>query len=288
MNHGKRPPGGRTIFPDPVAQSVLPDSLPGQGADNAILANTLALQRFRTARVTLVSKDINLRIKASILGVHAEDYSSDKTIEDADLLANGVQQLPPNFWEKHGKGMESWQQQSRTYYRVRGPLVREWKTNQFVYDPGAERRRSHRAQTRGRLRDFGTDHRLSHRAQQCVGRHGAQSRTESGAESAHGPGNRLRHHVGARRHRQDLADPGLGARADAGSQPLQRNHHDPRHHSLGRGHRLPSRHRGGKNGALDGRLDGQSGGAHAEPTRAAAGDAAPPTICCGTESRSAR
>ena len=66
---------------------MLPDSLPGQGADNAILANTLALQqKFRTARVTLVSKDINLRIKAAILGVHAEDYSSDKTIEDADLL----------------------------------------------------------------------------------------------------------------------------------------------------------------------------------------------------------
>ena len=32
--------------------------------------------------------------------------------------------------------MESWQQQSRTFYRVRGPLVREWQTNQFVYDPG--------------------------------------------------------------------------------------------------------------------------------------------------------
>jgi PhoH-like ATPase len=118
-------------------ESVLPDSLPGHGADNAILANTLALQqKFRNVRVTLVSKDINLRIKAAILGVQAEDYSSDKTIEDADLLASGVQQLPPNFWEKHGKGMESWQQQSRTYYRVRGPLVREWQPNQFIYDPG--------------------------------------------------------------------------------------------------------------------------------------------------------
>jgi PhoH-like ATPase len=138
INHGKRPPGGRLFFQTQLLESVLPDSLPGQGADNAILANTLALQqKFRNARVTLVSKDINLRIKAAILGVHAEDYSSDKTIEDADLLVSGVQQLPQNFWEKHGKGMESWQQQSRTYYRVRGPLVREWKTNQFVYDPDA-------------------------------------------------------------------------------------------------------------------------------------------------------
>ena len=136
-NHGKRPPVGRLFFQTQLLESVLPDSLPGHGADNAILANTLALQQnFPTARITLVSKDINLRIKAAIVGVQAEDYSSDKTIEDADLLVSGVQRLPTNFWEKHGKGMESWQQQSRTFYRVRGPLVREWRANQFVYDPG--------------------------------------------------------------------------------------------------------------------------------------------------------
>ncbi len=135
INHGKPPPGGRVFFQTQQLESVLPQGLPGHGADNAILANTLALQRiFPAARVTLVSKDINLRIKAAIVGVKAEDYSSDKTIEDADLLSSGVQQLPPNFWEKHGKGMESWQQQSRTFYRVRGPLVREWQTHQFVYD----------------------------------------------------------------------------------------------------------------------------------------------------------
>jgi PhoH-like ATPase len=95
INHGKRPPGGRLYFQTQLLQSVLPDSLPGQGADNAILANTLALQqKFKSARVTLVSKDINLRIKAAIVGVQAEDYSSDKTIEDADLLAKGVHLLP--------------------------------------------------------------------------------------------------------------------------------------------------------------------------------------------------
>ena len=137
INHGKRPPAGRLFFQTQLLESVLPDSLPGHGADNAILANTLALQhKFPSARVTLVSKDINLRIKASIVGVQAEDYSSDKTIEDADLLASGVQQLPANFWQKHGRGMESWQHQSHTFYRVRGPLVAEWRANQFVYDAG--------------------------------------------------------------------------------------------------------------------------------------------------------
>ncbi len=135
INRGKPPPGGRLFFQTQLLVSVLPPSLPGHGADNAILADTLALQqKFPAARVTLVSKDINLRIKAAIVGVQAEDYSSDKTIEDADLLPSGVQQLPANFWEKHGKGMESWQQHSRTFYRVRGPLVDEWQTHQFVFD----------------------------------------------------------------------------------------------------------------------------------------------------------
>jgi PhoH-like ATPase len=137
VNHGKRPPAGRLFFQTQLLESSLPEGIPGHGADNVLLGDTLALQKkFPAARVTLVSKDINLRIKAAIVGVHAEDYSSDKTIEDADLLSSGVQQLPPTFWEKHGKGMESWQQQSRTFYRVRGPLVHEWQANQFVYDPG--------------------------------------------------------------------------------------------------------------------------------------------------------
>jgi len=131
---GKPPPGGRLFFQTRKLASVLPDTLPGHGADNEILAQTLALQTsFPAASVTLVSKDINLRIKASIIGVHTEDYYSDKTIEDADLLYTGIQALPPTFWERHGKGMQSWQEQARTYYRVKGPMTRDWHVNQFLY-----------------------------------------------------------------------------------------------------------------------------------------------------------
>ena len=70
-------------------------------------------------------------------------------------------------------------------------------------------------------------------------------------------------------------------RANAGSQSLQRNHHDARDDSAGRGHRLSAGHRRGKDGALDGRADGQPGGADAEPvgrrlgTRRDHGSAAP-------------
>jgi PhoH-like ATPase len=133
-NHGKKPPTGRLYFQTRRLAAGLPDTLPGQGVDNALLGYTLALQmELPDSRVTLVSKDINLRIKAAILGVHAEDYFNDRTIEDAELLFKGVTALPADFWETHGDNVESWQDQARTFYRVRGPLVRDWHPNQFVY-----------------------------------------------------------------------------------------------------------------------------------------------------------
>jgi PhoH-like ATPase len=135
---GKKPPTGRLFFQTRQLAGGLPDTLPGHGADNAILSQTLALQQQQPdARVTLVSKDINLRIKAAIIGIHAEDYSSDRTIEDADLLYTGVEELPANFWDKAGRKLESWHENGgRTFYRVRGKLVANWAPNQFVYQPG--------------------------------------------------------------------------------------------------------------------------------------------------------
>ncbi len=134
VNGGGRHASGRLFFQTKVLSGGLPDTLPGHGADNAILGHTLALQReFDNARVTLVSKDINLRIKAAIIGVHTEDYYSDRTIDDADLLYTGRQELPADFWER-SKSMTSWQEQTRTFYRVQVPLAREWQINQFLYD----------------------------------------------------------------------------------------------------------------------------------------------------------
>jgi PhoH-like ATPase len=134
-NHGKRPSSGRLFFQTQQLASTLPESLPGQGADNAILAQTLALQiAHPESRVTLVSKDINLRIKAAVLGVHAEDYYSDKTLEDRDVLYSGMAALAPDFWEHHGKDVRSWKEADRTFYEVRGPAVRDWQPNQGVYE----------------------------------------------------------------------------------------------------------------------------------------------------------
>ena len=130
---------GRLFFQTRQLTSALPDYLPGHGVDNAILAMTLALQALHhESRVTLVSKDINLRIKAAVVGVHAEDYYSDKTIEDADVLYTGLSALPADFWEKAGKDIKSWKEAERTYYQVTGPIVSELHVNQFVHEAGEQ------------------------------------------------------------------------------------------------------------------------------------------------------
>ena len=132
--HGKKPSSGRLFFQTRELSTALPQTLPG-GADNAILGQTLALQKENPeARVVLVSKDINLRIKAAVLGVHAEDYYSDKTLEDSDVLYSGMAALPANFWESHSKDMRSWKEGDRTFYEVSGPAVSEWQPNELVYE----------------------------------------------------------------------------------------------------------------------------------------------------------
>ncbi|MBU3693275.1 MAG: PhoH family protein [Rhodocyclaceae bacterium] len=113
-----------------------PGLLPGRN-DNQILAVTMHLAERNSARqVILVSKDINMRIKARALRLAAEDYFNDKVLEDSDLLYTGIRELPEDFWDRHGKGMESWQEQGLTYYKVQGPLCKSMIVREFVYIKG--------------------------------------------------------------------------------------------------------------------------------------------------------
>ncbi len=138
-NHGKRPCSGKLYFQTRPASSGGPPTLQVAGNDNAILAQTLALQRESAdTTVILVSKDINLRIKAAVLGVHVEDYYSDKTLEDTDVLFGGMSELPAEFWEHHGKDMRSWKEGERTFYEITGPAVGQWQANQGLYEAGEQ------------------------------------------------------------------------------------------------------------------------------------------------------
>jgi PhoH-like ATPase len=156
--------GGKLFFQTQMMDVSLPMSLPQGKADNQILGVVQALGKLHAPReVVLVSKDINMRVKCRALGLAAEDYQNDKVLEDGDLLYSGAMALPHDFWNRHGKAIESWQQGSHTFYRFSGPLVPSLLINQFVYleAPGEPSLYARVTEIRGKtavlktLKDFG-------------------------------------------------------------------------------------------------------------------------------------
>ena len=133
---GNQDVSGRLFFQTKLTTQALPEGLPEGKGDNLILAVVSELQKTRKGQeVVLVSKDINMRIKARALGLPAEDYFNDQVLEDRDLMYSGVMALPADFWPKHGKDMESWAdgKSGTMFYRVTGPSVLGMLVNQFVY-----------------------------------------------------------------------------------------------------------------------------------------------------------
>jgi PhoH-like ATPase len=161
---GHREAGGSLFFQTQAFANPLPHNLPQGKADNQILGVVQALREQHAPReVVLVSKDINMRVKARALGLATEDYRNDKTIDDLDLLYSGALALPPDFWARHGKTVESWQSGSTTFYRIAGPVVPNLLINQFVYfeAPGEPSLYARVTEIRGKtavlktLKDFG-------------------------------------------------------------------------------------------------------------------------------------
>ena len=128
---------GRLFLQTEAISTELPQGLPTSKVDNQILSVVIHLQKkFPKRPVILVSKDINMRIKSRALNLLAEDYFNDKVLEDTDILYTGTRALPDTFWEQHGQGMESWKKETRTYYRVSGPLCPQLLVNEFVWLEG--------------------------------------------------------------------------------------------------------------------------------------------------------
>lgn len=124
---------GKLYFETEPLVFDLPESLPSHKADNHILQTGLALkEKYNNRNVTLVTKDINMRIKSSAVGLHSEDYYNDRVLEDADLLYTGWEMLEPHFFEKHGKSMKSWQEGSRTFYELDVDHNCKWFPNQCL------------------------------------------------------------------------------------------------------------------------------------------------------------
>jgi len=105
-------------------------------ADNQILAAVIELRdQYPERAVILVTKDINLRIKASINGLIAEDYENDRALDDFALLYTGAAELPADFWDLHPE-VRSWTEHGRTYYELDRREDELWHPNECLYLPG--------------------------------------------------------------------------------------------------------------------------------------------------------
>lgn len=117
---GNKEAGGRLYFETHNLADEIPEDLPTFKGDNRILAVVRGvIKAFPERGVVLVSKDINMRIKATALGIPAEDYLSDKVLDDTDLLYSGKLAMPADFWQTHAEDLESWQDAGSTHYRFK-------------------------------------------------------------------------------------------------------------------------------------------------------------------------
>ena len=174
---GHREASGKLFFQTQLLDYTLPTSLPQGKADNQILGVVEALRQQQARQhkelsastpdsaarpgaheVVLVSKDINMRVKARALGLATDDYQNDKTLDDGDLLYSGAIALPANFWTSQAKTVESWQQGAYTFYRISGPMVANLLINQFVYfeSPGEPSLYARVTEIRGKTAVFKT------------------------------------------------------------------------------------------------------------------------------------
>lgn len=90
-----------------------------QNNDNTIINVALSLQKQNPNNfVCLVTKDINMRIKAKSFGLqHVEDYRRDKVLDDIDLLAHGHIDIEGSFWDNI-KSVRTEQQNNQTLHFI--------------------------------------------------------------------------------------------------------------------------------------------------------------------------
>lgn len=123
---------GKLFFQTSMPESHSSLLRDGSFADNEILGTALALQsKDKNRKIILVSKDINLRIKAAILGVPAEDYYNDRALDDLALLYRGLRNESEEFWQSY-PDLESWTENGRTWYKLEPLSGNDWYPNQCL------------------------------------------------------------------------------------------------------------------------------------------------------------
>jgi len=132
-------PGTLAIYPDQLLtdNSDVPflDVTQDQANDNRIINVALRLQAENPNEfVCLITKDINMRIKAKGSGlVHVEDYRRDRVLDDIDLLAKGYEHLEGDFWSGISE-VDTLREGDCTLHRVPRKSLPQAYPNMFLFD----------------------------------------------------------------------------------------------------------------------------------------------------------
>lgn len=105
----------------------------GSDADNRIINYALHLQKELDKDVTIVSRDINMRLKARTIGVDAEDVLVDNQITDMDLLYTGVQKFDGDLFDRCDE-QEGFAMSGETYRFSRETFNEEAQPRMYWFD----------------------------------------------------------------------------------------------------------------------------------------------------------
>lgn len=113
--------------------------LPGGENDNKIINAALYLQKERPkVVVVLVTKDINMRLKAKGAGLkHVEDYTTDQLIDDVSLLTKGYEVVEGDFWQQV-ENVESEKDGRDTTHKVTFKAPINTFINEYILDEGED------------------------------------------------------------------------------------------------------------------------------------------------------
>ena len=109
--------------------------LPGGENDHLIINTALYLQREKApTKVILVTKDINMRLKAKGAGLkHVEDYRTDQLIDDVRFLYKGYYKFSGDFWSQVPQCRSS-NEGRETYHYIPRALLPTAYINEYLVD----------------------------------------------------------------------------------------------------------------------------------------------------------
>ncbi|RRJ83748.1 PhoH family protein [Aestuariirhabdus litorea] len=109
--------------------------LPSHINDNKIINDICQWQASHpNEKAVLVTKDINMRLKARGCGLQAEDYENDKLVSDVELLNKGYIEVEGSFWDLIDN-VETSQLDGETHHRLqRCGILKDVYPNTFIID----------------------------------------------------------------------------------------------------------------------------------------------------------